>query len=414
MDRSDPGERPAPGAGRDGDRRLRGRGAARATSTAARSTRWPSPGCTSRSDQARHAGLLGTGSADARHGFEIEIRLGAGAFVCGEETALIASVEGGRGTPRPRPPYPAIAGLWRLPDADQQRRDLRQRAADHPRRRRLVRRASARRRARARRSSRSPAGSSTPGSSRSRWGRRCGRSSFDIGGGIVDGRPFKAVQTGGAVRRLHPGRVPRHAGRLRVARRASGSFMGSGGMIVMDDTSCMVDVARYFMDFCREESCGKCVPCRVGTTQLHHAARPGSPRGRRRTADLDRLERLAAMVSGPACAAWARRAPNPVFSTLRYFRDEYLAHIAGPGLPGRGLPDRDRGTVVPHEPSTRLTHRRRDVAGADGQTDPRGRPRERHRHPDDVSPRRAQSTSAPAGCAWSRSRGSKQARCPPA
>jgi bidirectional [NiFe] hydrogenase diaphorase subunit len=148
---------------------------------------------------------------------------------------------------------------------------------------------------------------------------------FDIGGGVPDGRCFKAVQTGGP----SGGCLPAELLDMSVDYEsliAAGSFMGSGGMIVMDDTSCMVDVARYFMDFCREESCGKCVPCRVGTTELHMMLTKITE-GRATLADLARLEQLATMVRDTSLCGLGQGAPNPIFSTLRYFRDEYLAHI---------------------------------------------------------------------------------------
>ena len=149
---------------------------------------------------------------------------------------------------------------------------------------------------------------------------------FDIGGGIVDGGAFKAVQTGGP----SGGCIPAESLDMPVDYESLaevGSIMGSGGMIVMDDTSCMVDVAKYFMDFCREESCGKCVPCRVGTVQLLRAARPDQPAAKPTAADLARLEHLAEMVTETSLCGLGQSAPNPMFSTLRYFRDEYLAHI---------------------------------------------------------------------------------------
>ncbi len=155
---------------------------------------------------------------------------------------------------------------------------------------------------------------------------------YDIGGGIIDGRPFKAVQTGGP----SGGCIPAEHLDTPVSYESLielGSFMGSGGMIVMDDTSCMVDVARYFMDFCRDESCGKCVPCRVGTTQLWMLLdkimqRPGAT-----MVDLAQLERLAGVVQRMSLCGLGQGAPNPIFSTLRYFRDEYLAHIVDKRCP---------------------------------------------------------------------------------
>jgi bidirectional [NiFe] hydrogenase diaphorase subunit len=148
---------------------------------------------------------------------------------------------------------------------------------------------------------------------------------YDIGGGIPDRRPFKAVQTGGP----SGGCLPESHLDMPVDYESlaeAGSIMGSGGMIVMDDTSCMVDVARYFMDFCRDESCGKCVPCRVGTTQLWLLL-SAIAEGRATMADLRQMEDLSAMVSATSLCGLGQTAPNPVFSTLRYFRAEYLAHI---------------------------------------------------------------------------------------
>ena len=148
---------------------------------------------------------------------------------------------------------------------------------------------------------------------------------FDIGGGIVGGRAFKAVQTGGPAGGCIPAQfldMPVDYESLMEV----GSFMGSGGMIVMDDTSCMVDVAKYFMDFCREESCGKCVPCRVGTTQLYLMLE-SITKGEATMDDLEQMERLARMVQRTSLCGLGQGAPNPIFSTLRYFRDEYVAHI---------------------------------------------------------------------------------------
>jgi bidirectional [NiFe] hydrogenase diaphorase subunit len=148
---------------------------------------------------------------------------------------------------------------------------------------------------------------------------------FDIGGGIVDGRPFKAVQTGGPA----GGCIPAAYLDMPVDYESLlgiGSFMGSGGMIVMDDTSCMVNVAKFFMDFMREESCGKCVPCRVGTSQLWMLLEQITT-GTATMDDLDRMEKLAGMVQRTSLCGLGQGAPNPIFSTMRHFRDEYVAHI---------------------------------------------------------------------------------------
>ena len=255
-------------------------------------------GCATAIRQAERAGLpRAPASSTRRSPSEIDVRLGAGAFVCGEETALIASIEGGRGTPRPAPAVPGRVRAVGQPDAHQQRRDLRQ----HRRRSSATAAtgspASAPRRARAPRSSPWPAGSSTPAWSRCRWAPRCARSSYDIGGGIVDGRAVQGGPDRRPVRRLHPGRVPRHAGRLRVAhRRRLDHGLGRHDRHGRH-ARCMVDVARYFMDFCREESCGKCVPCRVGHHRSSALLLDADHRAARRPlADLDQLERLADMV----------------------------------------------------------------------------------------------------------------------
>jgi bidirectional [NiFe] hydrogenase diaphorase subunit len=273
---------------------------------------------------AQRAGFLGAGIAETSFNFDVQIRLGAGAFVCGEETALIASVEGRRGTPRPRPPYPAVQGLWDCPT--------------------LINNVE------------TYANVPTILSKGSGWFAEYGVGKskgtkvfalagrivntglievpmgttlreivFDIGGGLIDGRPFKAVQTGGP----SGGCIPAQFLDMPVSYESLievGSFMGSGGLIVMDDTSCMVDVAKYFQDFCREESCGKCVPCRVGTTQLYMLL-DLITRGEATLEDLAQLERLAGIIQKTALCGLGQGAPNPIFSTLRYFRDEYMAHI---------------------------------------------------------------------------------------
>ena len=189
---------------------------------------------------------------------------------------------------------------------------------------------------------------------------------YDIGGGILDGRPFKAVQTGGP----SGGCIPAEFLDSPVSYESLielGSFMGSGGMIVMDDQSCMVDVAKYFMDFCRDESCGKCVPCRVGTTQLWMLL-DLITRGRATMADLERLERLAGVVQRTSFCGLGQGAPNPIFSTLRYFRDEYLAHIVDKRLSRRRLCHRAAGGGSGMTTVYTLTIDGRDVAGTEGQT----------------------------------------------
>jgi bidirectional [NiFe] hydrogenase diaphorase subunit len=274
--------------------------------------------------EAGRGGYLGASVMDTEFAFEVDVRLGAGAFVCGEETALIASIEGGRGTPTPRPPYPAVAGLRNRPTLINNVETFANVAP-------IIRNGGA-----------WFAGIGTATSKGTKVFALAGRVVntglvevpmgtplreivFEIGGGIVDGRAFKAVQTGGPA----GGCIPAQFLDMPVDYESLvgvGSFMGSGGMIVMDDTSCMVDVARYFMDFCREESCGKCVPCRVGTTQLFMLL-DRITLGEATMDDLTQMERLAGMVQKTSLCGLGQGAPNPIFSTLRYFRDEYLAHI---------------------------------------------------------------------------------------
>ena len=293
--------------------------------------------------QARAAGLLGVHVAERPSGFDIEVRLGAGAFVCGEETALIASVEGKRGTPRPRPPYPAAAGLWGRPTLINNVETF----ANVPA---IIRHGGE---WLARIGTDKSTGTKVfalagqvvnVGLVEVPMGISLREVVYDIGGGVIEDRPLKAVQTGGA----SGGCIPAEYLDLPVeyeSLTAIGSMMGSGGMIVMDDTVCMVDVARYFMDFCREESCGKCVPCRVGTTQLHLLL-TRIAEGEATLADLARLERLCGMVARTSLCGLGQAAPNPVLSTLRYFREEYLAHIQDRTCPAGVCPVAQRKVVT--------------------------------------------------------------------
>ncbi len=274
--------------------------------------------------QAGRSGYLGASVLDTEFAFEVDVRLGAGAFVCGEETALIASIEGGRGTPSPRPPYPAVSGLWGRPTLIN---NVETYANVAP----IIRNGGDWFAAIGTATSKGTKVFALAGRVVNTglvevpMGTTLREIVFDIGGGIVDGRAFKAVQTGGPA----GGCIPAQFLDMPVdyeSLMGVGSFMGSGGMIVMDETSCMVNVAKYFMDFCREESCGKCVPCRVGTTQLWMLLDRIS-RGQATLDDLTQMERLAAMVQRTSLCGLGQGAPNPIFSTLRYFRDEYLSHI---------------------------------------------------------------------------------------
>jgi len=274
--------------------------------------------------QAERHGLLGNNILGTPFNFSIDIRLGAGAFVCGEETALIASVEGKRGQPRPRPPFPAEVGLWGGPTLINNVETFSSIAP-------IIRNGGA-----------WYAGIGTAESKGTKVFALAGRVQntglievpmgislreiiFDIGGGIPDGKKFKAVQTGGP----SGGCIPEQFLDMPVDYESLakvGSIMGSGGMIVMDETSCMVDVAKYFMEFCMTESCGKCVPCRVGTVQMHGLLEKIT-NGTANNSDLAMLEDLCDMVRNTSLCGLGMTAPNPVLSTLRYFKDEYIAHI---------------------------------------------------------------------------------------
>ncbi len=273
---------------------------------------------------ASRAGYLGASVMDTQFTFELDIRLGAGAYVCGEETALIASIEGGRGQPKPRPPYPAVAGLWGRPTLINNVETLANVAP-------IIRNGGDWFASIGTASSKGTKVFAIAGRVVNTgiveipMGTTLREIVFDIGGGIVDGKAFKAVQTGGPA----GGCVPAAFLDMPVDYESLlgvGSFMGSGGMIVMDETSCMVNVAKFFMDFMREESCGKCVPCRVGTNQLWMMLEQMTT-GQSTLDDLDRLEKLAGMVQRTSLCGLGQGAPNPIFSTIRHFRDEYVAHI---------------------------------------------------------------------------------------
>jgi len=273
--------------------------------------------------QAERLGILGKNILGTEFNFSIEIRLGAGAFVCGEETALLASIEGKRGTPRPRPPYPAESGLWNMPT-------LLNNVETYAHVPRIIKEGGD-----------WYAKLGTEKSKGTKMFALAGRVTntglievpmgitireiiFSIGG-IPEGHKFKAVQTGGP----SGGCIPEQYLDSTVDYESLaklGSIMGSGGMIVMDETSCIVDVAKFFMDFCKEESCGKCIPCRVGTAHMHDILTKIT-NGTASINDLSTLEELCDVVQNASLCGLGQTAPNSVLSTLRYFRDEYLAHI---------------------------------------------------------------------------------------
>ena len=275
--------------------------------------------------QAREWGFLGKNILGSGFDFDLEIRLGAGAFVCGEETALIHSIEGERGQPAHPSAVPGAERLVGSADHHQQRGDLRQRPRGHPVRGRVVPADRHGEERRGRRCSPWRARSATPAWSRCRWARHLREIVYDIGGGVPNQRKLKAIQTGGPAGgciRSDFMDTPVDFDTLMKA----GSIMGSGGMIVMDDGDCMVDIAKFFLTFSQNESCGKCTPCREGTKRMLEILEKITT-GRAVPGDLVKLERLAQLVQKTSLCGLGRAAPNPVLSTLRYFREEYEAHV---------------------------------------------------------------------------------------
>ncbi len=274
--------------------------------------------------QAEKLGLLGHNISGTPFSFTLDVRLGAGAFVCGEETAMIASIEGKRGQPRPRPPYPAEHGVWGHSTLIN---NVESYANIVP----IMREGSdwfaaiGTERSKGTKVFALSGRVNNTGLIEVPMGMTLREIVFEIGGGIPDGKKFKAVQTGGP----SGGCLTEKHLDLSVDYETlaqAGSFMGSGGMIVMDETSCMVDVAKYFMEFCMTESCGKCIPCRVGTAQMHGLLEKITA-GEATMDDLALLEELCDMVKHTSLCGLGQGSPNPVQSTLKYFREEYLAHI---------------------------------------------------------------------------------------
>ncbi len=280
--------------------------------------------------QAEKSGYLGANILDTTFSFRIDIRLGAGAFVCGEETALIASIEGKRGTPRPRPPYPAEHGLWGAPTLINNVETY----ANVPA---IIRHGGEWFASRGTEKSKGTKVFALAGRVRNTGlievpiGITLREVVFDIGGGVPDGKKFKAVQTGGPSGGCIPAEHLDMPVDYETLSRV-GSMMGSGGMIVADETSCMVDVAKFFMEFCMSESCGKCIPCRVGTAQMYDLLCKITS-GQASMQDLDLLIELCDMVKSTSLCGLGQSAPNPVLSTLRYFRSEYEEHILNKRCP---------------------------------------------------------------------------------
>ncbi|WP_009544983.1 NuoF family protein [Crocosphaera subtropica] len=272
--------------------------------------------------QAKRYGLMGSQIFDSPFDFKIDIRVGAGAFVCGEETALIASVEGKRGTPRPRPPYPAESGLWGDPTLIN---NVETYANIVP----IIREGGDWYASIGTENSKGTKVFALTGKIENNglievpMGTSIRTIVEEIGGGVLDQGTVKAVQTGGP----SGGCIPAHLLDTPVeydSLQKLGTIMGSGGMIVMDQDTSMVEIARFYMDFCQEESCGKCIPCRAGTVQLYDLLTKLVER-KATQQDLDQLEALCQMVKDTSLCGLGMTAPNPVISTLQYFRDEYVS-----------------------------------------------------------------------------------------
>ena len=275
-------------------------------------------------DQAREYGLLGDDIFGTGFSFDIQLRLGAGAFVCGEETALMTSIEGKRGEPRPRPPFPAVKGLFQKPtilnnvETWANVTQIILNGAEW---------------------FRSVGTERSPGTKVFALGGKIKHTGLvevpmgttlreiveEIGGGVPNGHSFKAAQTGGP----SGGCIPASEMDVKIdydSLIAIGAMMGSGGMIIMDDTTCMVDIAKFFLEFTVDESCGKCTPCRVGTRRLLEILNKITS-GNGTLEDIDHMEKLCYYLKENSLCALGQTAPNPVLSTLKYFRDEYIAHV---------------------------------------------------------------------------------------
>ena len=281
-------------------------------------------------DEARELGLLGKNIFDSGFDFDLHIRLGAGAFVCGEETALMTSIEGNRGEPRPRPPFPAEKGLFGRPTTENNVETF----ANIPQ---IILHGAE--------------SFASMGTERSKgtkvfalggnikhtglveipMGTTLREIVEDIGGGIPNGRKFKAAQTGGP----SGGCIPASLMDTEIDYdnlTAIGCMMGSGGLIVMDDSNCMVDIAKFFLDFTVDESCGKCSPCRIGTRRMQEILEKIIA-GKATLEDLDKLEELTHYIKENSLCGLGQTAPNPVLATLKFFRDEYIAHIVDKKCP---------------------------------------------------------------------------------
>ena len=280
--------------------------------------------------EAREAGLLGKNIFNSGFDFDLHIRLGAGAFVCGEETALMTSIEGNRGEPRPRPPYPAVKGLFGKPTTENNVETF----ANIPQ---IILHGAE--------FFNSMGTEKSSGTKVFALGGKINNTGLveipmgttlreiieDIGGGIPNGKKFKAAQTGGPSGGCIPASLmdtPIDYDNLT----AIGCMMGSGGLIVMDEDNCMVDIAKFFLDFTVDESCGKCTPCRIGTKRMRELLEKITD-GKATLEDLDELESLAHYIKDNSLCGLGQTAPNPVLATLRFFKDEYIAHIVDKKCP---------------------------------------------------------------------------------
>ena len=275
-------------------------------------------------DQARAYGLLGHNILGTEFNFDLEIRKGSGAFVCGEETALITSIEGNRGEPRPRPPFPAEKGLWNKPTVLNNVETF----SNIPL---LINTGGAHFAEKGTEKSKGTKIFALAGTVKIAGlvevpvGTSLRKLVYDVGGGISTGKKYKAAQIGGPSGGCIPAEhldVPLDYESLNKL----GAIMGSGGLIVMDESSCMVDVARFFLEFVQDESCGKCVPCREGTARMKQIV-DNICDGKGEMKDLDELEKLAHTVTNASLCGLGQTAPNPVLSTIRHFREEYIEHI---------------------------------------------------------------------------------------
>ena len=280
--------------------------------------------------QAREYGLLGKNIFDSGFDFDIDLRLGAGAFVCGEETALMTSIEGNRGEPRPRPPFPAVKGLFASPTILNNVETY----ANIPQ---IILNGAEWFASMGTEKSKGTKVFAVNGKINNTglvevpMGTTLRTIIEDIGGGIPNGKKFKAAQTGGPSGGCIPAEhmdIPIDYDNLI----SIGSMMGSGGLIVMDEDTCMVDIAKFFLEFTVDESCGKCTPCRVGTKRLYEML-DKITKGEGTLEDLDKMEELCYYIKDNALCGLGQTAPNPVLSTLRYFRDEYIAHIVDKKCP---------------------------------------------------------------------------------